>query len=112
MPLIRFEAKKGEGAYLLVTSGEVGWFPEGVFGVTEHLLQQLELRFQEKGIRYHALSPEEADALTKGSGWQTLPKAGHEQDDPNFDAYLEEIRRYRQEIDNREYSASLCGEQA
>ena len=61
MPLIRFETKKDEGAYLLVTSGEVGWFPNGVFGVTEHLLSQLEPRFQERGIRYHRLSQEEAD---------------------------------------------------
>ena len=59
MPLIKFETKKDEGAYLLVTSGEVGWFPEGVFGVTEHLLQQLEPRFREKGVRYHCLSREE-----------------------------------------------------
>ena len=61
MPLIRFETKKDEGGYLLITSGEVGWFPEGVFGVTELLPQQLEPRFKEKGIRYHRLSTEEAD---------------------------------------------------
>jgi hypothetical protein len=65
MPLIRFETKKDEGGYLLVTSGEVGWFPEGVFGVTEFLLQQLEPRFKEKGIRYHRLSAEEADRLVQ-----------------------------------------------
>jgi hypothetical protein len=63
MPLIRFETKKDEGAYMLVTSGEVGWFPDGVFGVTEFLLQQLDSGFKEKGIRYHRLSAEEADQL-------------------------------------------------
>lgn len=63
MPLIRFETKKDEGAYLLVTSGEVGWFPHGVFGVTEHLLRQLDAPFREKGVRYHRLSAEEADQL-------------------------------------------------
>lgn len=65
MALIRFETKKEEGAYLLVTSGEVGWFPDGVFGVTEHLLYQLEPRFKEKGIRYHRLTAEEADRLVQ-----------------------------------------------
>src|SRR5262249_44915188 len=102
MPLIRFETKKDEGSYLLVTSGEVGWFPDGVFGVTEHLLQQLEPRFREKGIRYHILSAEEADALVKRFGWQKIPKAGHAKDAPDHDAYLDEIRRYRQEVDERE----------
>jgi hypothetical protein len=65
MPLIRFETKKDDGAYLLVTSGEVGWFPDGVFGVTEHLLDQLEPRFREKGIRYHRLSAEEANLVAR-----------------------------------------------
>ncbi len=65
MPVIKFETKKEEGAYLLVTSGEVGWFPSGVFGVTEHLLQQLEPRFQEQGIRYRRLSGAEVDHLVK-----------------------------------------------
>jgi hypothetical protein len=59
VPLIQFETKKEEGAYLLVTSGEVGWFPNGVFGVTEQLLQQLGPRFQEKGIRYCLLGSQE-----------------------------------------------------
>jgi hypothetical protein len=61
MPLIKFETKKDEGAYLLVTSGEVGWFGNGVFGVTEQLLHQLDGRFQEKGVRYRRLTPEEVD---------------------------------------------------
>ena len=65
MPLIKFETKKNEGAYLLVTSGEVGWFPGGVFGVTEQLLQQLDMRFQEKGIRYHRVSQEEVNPTVK-----------------------------------------------
>jgi hypothetical protein len=65
MPLIRFETNKDEGAYSLVTSGQVGWFPNGVFGVTEHLLTQLESRFEERGIRYHRLSQEEANQAVK-----------------------------------------------
>ena len=65
MPLIKFDVKKDEGAYLLVTSGEVGWFPNGAFGVTEHLLRQLDPLFQDKGIQYHRLSQEEADQLIK-----------------------------------------------
>jgi hypothetical protein len=65
MPLIKFETEKNEGAYLLVTSGEVGWFPDGVFGVTEQLLQQLEKLFEEKGIRYHRLSQDEANRLVR-----------------------------------------------
>ena len=68
MPLIRFETKKAEGAYLLVTSGEVGWFPNGVFGVTEHLLNQLDPRFEERGIRYHRLSQDEANQAIKRNG--------------------------------------------
>ena len=31
-----------------------------------------------------------------------LALAGHAKDDPDFDAYLDEIRRYRQEADQRE----------
>ena len=65
MPLIRFETKKDEGAYLLVTSGEVSWFPEKVFGVTEFLLKQLEPQFKEKGVRFHRLTDEEADRLVQ-----------------------------------------------
>ncbi len=67
MPVIKFETKKDEGAYLLVTSGEVGWFPHGAFGVTEHLLEQLEPRFQEKGIRYRRLSVDEVNAAVKAN---------------------------------------------
>jgi hypothetical protein len=65
MPLIKFETKKDEGFYLLVTSGEVGWFPNRVYGVTDHLLRQLDPLFREKGIRYHRLTQEEADQLIK-----------------------------------------------
>jgi len=65
MPLIKFETKKEEGAYLLVSSGEVGWFPRGVFGVTEQLLQQLDRYFQEQGIRYRRLNPEEVNDHVK-----------------------------------------------
>jgi hypothetical protein len=61
MPLIQFENKKDEGAYLLVTSGEVGWFPNGVFGVSEQLLQHLDTRFQAKDIRYRRLNTEEGN---------------------------------------------------
>jgi hypothetical protein len=64
--LIQLESKKDAGAYLLVTSGEVGWFPNGVFGVTEQLLHQLAPRFQEKGIRYRRLGPEEMNHAGKG----------------------------------------------
>ena len=59
MPLIKFETKKDEGAYLLVTSGEVGWFPDDVFGVTDHLLRQLRDEFHQKGICYREVTPEE-----------------------------------------------------
>jgi hypothetical protein len=34
------------------------------------------------------------------------PDAGHAKDDPDFETYLEEIRRYRREVDERECSAS------
>jgi hypothetical protein len=67
MPLIKFETEKNEGAYLLVTSGEVGWFPDGVFGVTEQLLRQLEKPFEEKGIRYRRLTQDEANRLVKAN---------------------------------------------
>jgi hypothetical protein len=65
MPLIRFEHNKDEGFYLLVTSGEVGFFPSSVFGVTDHLLRQLDSVFHDKQIRYHTLSQAEADDLVK-----------------------------------------------
>lgn len=59
MPLIKFEQNEDEGAYLLVSSGEVGWFPNAVFGVTEQLLKQMEPRFEERGIRYRLLAANE-----------------------------------------------------
>jgi hypothetical protein len=65
MPLIKFENNKDEGFYLLITSGEVGFFPDSVFGVTDHLLRQLDSVFREKNIRYHLLSQAEANALVK-----------------------------------------------
>jgi len=34
------------------------------------------------------------------------PAAGHAKDDPDFDAYLEEIGRYRREVEARECSSS------
>jgi len=34
------------------------------------------------------------------------PGAGHAKDDPDFDLYLEAIRRYRQEVETRECSDS------
>src|SRR5437867_723222 len=38
-----------------------------------------------------------------GAGVQGLMElAGHAKDDPDFDGYLDEIRRYRQEADQRE----------
>lgn len=65
MPLIRFENNKDEGFYLLATNGEVGFFPNSVFGVTDHLLRELDPVFRDKGIRYHRLSQIEADELVK-----------------------------------------------
>lgn len=65
MPLIKFENNKDDGFYLLATSGEVGFFPNSVFGVTDHLLRELEPVFRDKGIRYHRLSQAEADLLVK-----------------------------------------------
>jgi hypothetical protein len=67
MPLIRFETRRDEGAYLLVKSGEVGWFPHGVFGVTDQLLKQLAPSFAERGIRYRLVDPEEV-AGRRGNG--------------------------------------------
>jgi hypothetical protein len=76
-------------------------------------------------IRFVADSPEQAvakvqQALKEWVGsvyWvpvelpprQSAPvheAAGHAKNDPDFDAYLEEIRRYRQEVDERECSDS------
>ncbi len=72
MPLIRFDSKRSEGFYLLATSGQITCLPNRVYGATESLLQQLAPLFQEKGIRFHRLSQEEADQLLKptrnGSG--------------------------------------------
>jgi hypothetical protein len=53
-------------------------------------------------------------ALTQWGGsihWVAVPHpgpslAGHAKDDPDFDLYLEEIRRYRQEVEARECSDS------
>jgi predicted RNase H-like HicB family nuclease len=35
---------------------------------------------------------------------------GHAKDDPDFDDYLEEIRKYREEVDRRENDGSDLGE--
>jgi hypothetical protein len=45
-----------------------------------------------------------APASPNGSAIPAL--AGHAKDDPFFDAYLEEIDHYRQEVDERECSNS------
>jgi len=76
-------------------------------------------------LRVVAATPEEAlaQASDKLSHWASAlywvpvapaspngsalpPLAGHAKDDPFFDAYLEEIDRYRQEVDKRECSNS------
>jgi hypothetical protein len=66
MPLIQFDRKKDEGAYLLVTTGQVGWFPDGVFGVTEQLLEQLEPRFRKERIRYQRVRPDRTTGSVQG----------------------------------------------
>lgn len=39
--------------------------------------------------------------------WDAVhPGAGHAKDDPDFETYLEEIRRDHREVDERECSAS------
>jgi hypothetical protein len=44
--------------------------------------------------------------LPSPKGHAVHDEAGHAKDDPEFQTYLEEIRRYRQEVDERECSAS------
>jgi hypothetical protein len=67
MPLIRFENKKKEGVYLLMMSGQVGWFPDDVFGVTEFHLQQIDPVLKEKGIRYRRFTPDELNKRARRS---------------------------------------------
>jgi hypothetical protein len=43
---------------------------------------------------------------TTGSTSAMEQWAGHAKEDPDFDSYVEEIRRYRQEVDDRECPAS------
>jgi len=63
MPLIRFDAKKDEGFYLLATNGEIGCYAHHVYWATDLLLRQLDPLFQEEGIHYHRLTQDEADRL-------------------------------------------------
>jgi len=75
MPLIKFERKKNEGAYLLITSGQAGWFPDGVFGVTEFRLQQLDPIFKGKEIRYRRYTAQELNEKVRRSKKKRKAKA-------------------------------------
>jgi len=75
MPLIRFDSKKDDGFYLLATNGEIGCYAHHVYWATDLLLRQLDPLFQEKGIRYHRLTQEEADQLLKPANNHPSPKA-------------------------------------
>jgi hypothetical protein len=105
MPLIRFTKNKNEGAYLLVTSGEVSCFPESVFGVNDLLLELLDKRFRQQGISYHRLSEREANQLVSrfeqkkrarpnanGDGISRAARSSK----PRFYSSAAGIRRFRQ----------------
>jgi len=55
MPLIQFDDKSTDGFYLLITSGEVGHYPDDIYAVSERLLKELDAEFKAKGITYHRL---------------------------------------------------------
>ncbi len=65
MPFIRFTEKAIEGSYLLMTSGPASWFPDGIAGVTEKLLKELEDEFTQRGIKYKKLSLKELNQKIK-----------------------------------------------
>jgi predicted RNase H-like HicB family nuclease len=46
------------------------------------------------------------DVPVPTAGHPLLKFAGHAKEDPDFEEYLEEIRRYRQEVDEREWPHS------
>jgi hypothetical protein len=48
----------------------------------------------------------QVEVATPAAGHPLLEFAGHSKDDPDFEGYLEEIRRYRQEVDERACSDS------
>jgi len=61
--LIKFTGDKAlEGWYLLITSGEVGHYPEGILAVSDTLLKQLGEEFSSRGITYQRLNPKELNA--------------------------------------------------
>lgn len=76
MPLIKFERKKNEGAYLFITSGQVGLFPDGVFGVTEFHLQQIDPVPKAKGIRYRRFTPAELNKRARHLKKKSRVKVG------------------------------------
>jgi len=59
LPFIRFTEKATEGSYLLMTSGQASWFPDGIVGVTEKLLKELKDEFTQREIKYEKLSLKE-----------------------------------------------------
>ena len=69
MALIQFQENKDEGAYMLVTSGEASWFPNGVFGVTEPLLAQRDSQLREKGVSYRRLETAELGNGRRTEAW-------------------------------------------
>ena len=82
-----------------------GQFTAQPLGVPEiHVVAPTELEAVEKARQALA---EWAGALygvpVAGPQEAPLPAgAGHAKDDPDFDVYLDEIRRYRQEVEDRE----------
>jgi len=52
MPFIRFTEKAKEGEYLVLTYDAASWFPDGIVGVKEKTLRELEDEFVQRGIRY------------------------------------------------------------
>jgi len=68
MPFIRFTEKAKEGEYLVLTHDAASWFPDGIVGVKEKTLRELEDEFAKRGIRYERLSVKELNRKTTKAG--------------------------------------------
>ncbi len=65
MPAIKFTRKGVDGRYLAMTTGPVTFLPGPTLIVSEKLLQELEPKFKEEGIRYRHVTRQELNEFVK-----------------------------------------------
>ncbi len=65
MPAIKFTRKAVDGRYLAMTTGPVTVLPGPTLLMSEKLLQELEPKFKEEGVRYRHVTRQELNDYVK-----------------------------------------------